>query len=260
MTNAVIKTVDKDALMESVLIGGDLSKLTPEQRGIYYLKVCDSVNLNHFTKPFEFITLNGKLVLYAKRDATDQLRSLHNVSVEEITSAERESVYIVTAKVKNANGRTDVSTGAVNIAGLKGNDLANALMKAETKAKRRATLSICGLGFVMDETEIETVKNDIVPMTGSITAKEAYGSVKLMKAKFSEIASLINEATAEEDLDNIAVKYKLDFANMRSIDEQLFDNLCQLGQNRRDLIRNEGEADSAEKAMDSEMNAKMEGL
>ena len=29
-------------------------------------------------------------------------------------------------------------------------------MKAETKAKRRATLSICGLGM-LDETEIETI-------------------------------------------------------------------------------------------------------
>src|SRR5690606_14334225 len=36
-------------------------------------------------------------------------------------------------------------------------ELANALMKAETKAKRRATLSICGLGM-MDESEIETVE------------------------------------------------------------------------------------------------------
>ena len=34
--------------------------------------------------------------------------------------------------------------------------LANAIMKTETKAKRRATLSICGLGF-LDESEIETI-------------------------------------------------------------------------------------------------------
>jgi hypothetical protein len=34
--------------------------------------------------------------------------------------------------------------------------LANALMKAETKAKRRVTLSIAGLGW-LDETELETI-------------------------------------------------------------------------------------------------------
>ena len=42
--------------------------------------------------------------------------------------------------------------GVVSITGLKGENLANAMMKAETKAKRRATLSICGLGW-MDEVE-----------------------------------------------------------------------------------------------------------
>ena len=33
----------------------------------------------------------------------------------------------------------------------------HAMMKAMTKAKRRATLSLCGLGDVVDETEIETI-------------------------------------------------------------------------------------------------------
>jgi len=50
------------------------------------------------------------------------------------------------------------ATGAVDIKGLTGKNLANAFMKAETKAKRRVTLSICGLGF-LDESEVE----DMVP-------------------------------------------------------------------------------------------------
>jgi hypothetical protein len=49
-----------------------------------------------------------------------------------------------------------MAKGAVSLVGLRGEALANAIMKAETKAKRRATLSICGLGF-LDETEIETI-------------------------------------------------------------------------------------------------------
>lgn len=248
--NSLTTTQDKSALIESVLIGGDLSKLTPEQRTTYYLRVCESVQLNHLTKPFEYITLNGKLVLYAKRDATDQLRAIHNVSVEDISTNEREGVFIVTAKVRDSSGRTDVSTGAVNIAGLKGNDLANALMKAETKAKRRATLSICGLGFVMDETEIETVKRDLGSTTGELTAKEAYGSVKLMKEKFAEIAKKINECKKDEDLTSVFKEYKIDFNNFRAIDETLFDNLCQLGQNRRDLILNADDEKELDKQMD----------
>lgn len=144
------------ALMESVLIKGDLSKLTPQERSSYYLRVCESVGLNPLTKPFEYITLNGKLTLYALRNCTDQLRTVHNVSVEELAESERDGVFIVTAKVKNGAGRTDIAKGAVNIANLKGEALANAMMKAETKAKRRATLSLCGLGF-LDETEVEDI-------------------------------------------------------------------------------------------------------
>ncbi len=154
--NAIVKADSPHEVMESVLIKGDLSKLTPEERNSYYTAVCKSVGLNPLTKPLEYITLNGKLRLYALKDCTDQLRSIHGISVTELMESEREGVFIVKAKVANAQGRTDVSTGAVNIAGMKGEMLANALMKAETKAKRRATLSICGLGL-LDETEVEDV-------------------------------------------------------------------------------------------------------
>lgn len=140
--------------IEAVLINGDLGKLSPEQRVQYYRKVCDSLGLNPLTKPFAYITLNGKLTLYALKDATEQLRSLHGVSIIELTSQRLEDVFVVTAKAAKQDGRTDAATGAVAIAGLKGENLANALMKAETKAKRRATLSICGLGM-LDETEAE---------------------------------------------------------------------------------------------------------
>ena len=143
-------------VIEAVVAQGDLSKLTNEQRVLYYLKVCASLDLNPATRPFEYIVLNGRMVLYARKEASDQLRQSRGVSVV-ITSRDRfgEDVYIVTAKA-TLDGRTDESIGAVNIGGLKGDALANALMKAETKAKRRVTLSICGLGFT-DETEIETI-------------------------------------------------------------------------------------------------------
>lgn len=151
-----VTTAPSAAVAEQVFITGDLSKLTSQERVQYYKGVCDSVGLNPLTKPFEYITLNGKLTLYALRACTDQLRTIHNVSVESLEESERDGVFIVTAKVKNAEGRTDMSKGAVNIKGLTGENLANALMKTETKAKRRATLSLCGLGF-LDETEVETI-------------------------------------------------------------------------------------------------------
>jgi hypothetical protein len=152
-------------IIDAVITKGDLALLTAVERTRYYVDVCQSCGLNPLTKPFEYITLNGKMVLYALRSCTDQLRSIHGVSVQELSENEREGVYIVTAKVGNRDGRTDMAKGAVNINGLKGDNLANAIMKAETKAKRRATLSLCGLGF-LDETEIETIQ----PATSNDTA------------------------------------------------------------------------------------------
>jgi hypothetical protein len=35
----------------------------------YYFSVCKSLGLNPLTRPFEYLTLNGKKVLYARRDS-----------------------------------------------------------------------------------------------------------------------------------------------------------------------------------------------
>ena len=159
MPNEVISrpSVSLD-IQEKVLIGGDLSKLTIPERLSYYNNLCESLGLNPLTSPFEYITLNGKLRLYAKKDCTDQLRRVHGVSVlpNSTRIMQVEDVRVVVVSVQDKTGRTDEGTGAVPIAGLKGEALANAIMKCETKAKRRATLSICGLGM-LDETEIETI-------------------------------------------------------------------------------------------------------
>jgi len=49
----------------------------------------------------------------------------------------------------------------VSIKGLTGDSLCNAMMKSVTKAKRRVTLSICGLGL-LDETEVDSVPGAIL--------------------------------------------------------------------------------------------------
>ena len=149
-------TTNGAAIMERVIIAGDLSKLAPIERVSYYRATCESLGLNPLTKPFEYIQLNGKLTLYATRNCTDQLRKLHQVSLQVAARERLEDIYVVTARATLPDGRTDESIGAVSIAGLRGEALANALMKAETKAKRRATLSIVGLSF-SDETEVETI-------------------------------------------------------------------------------------------------------
>ena len=140
--------------IEQVLVGGNLAALSPEQRVTYYNQVCESIGLNPLTRPFDYITLNGKLTLYAKRDATDQLRKINGVSIKIVSREFIEGLHVVHVQATDRTGRTDEATGAVSVTALKGEALANALLKSETKAKRRVTLSICGLGW-MDETEAE---------------------------------------------------------------------------------------------------------
>lgn len=141
--------------IEEAIVQGNLANLNTQERLVFYKRVCESVGLNPLTKPFEYITLNNKLTLYATRSCTDQLRNLNKVSINIIDRKEGPGgLYIVTARASDASGRTDEAIGAIRIEGVGGEALANAIMKCETKAKRRATLSFCGLGF-LDESEVE---------------------------------------------------------------------------------------------------------
>jgi len=144
--------------LEAYIAAGDIGRLDPSQRIALYRAVCDSLGLNPLTQPFEYLTLNGKVQLYAKKSATEQLRQIHGVSVLSLEQEMRGDILCMTARVRDRSGREDIATGAVNLKGLAGEALANAYMKCETKAKRRATLSICGLAM-LDETEIDSIPN-----------------------------------------------------------------------------------------------------
>lgn len=173
---------DGAKVLESVILKGDISALTPAERVQYYKAVCDSVGLNPLTQPFAYITLSGKATLYAKRDATDQLRKIHGVSVTACKTERVDDIYIVTVGVQDKTGRTDMATGVVTIGASQGDTLANAMMKAETKAKRRATLSICGLGL-LDETELDTI-HEKAPFK---VTEEAKAEVTAIEQKVKEI-------------------------------------------------------------------------
>ena len=158
-TRAIEKTDEKaHSLLEQVLMGGDLSRLSAAMRLQYYQEICRSLGLNPLTRPFDYITLNGRLTLYAKKDAADQLRRLHNISLVITHEGTEGEIYSVRVKATDKDGRTDEDMGAVSVAGLKGEALINARLKAVTKAKRRTTLSICGLGL-LDESELETIRD-----------------------------------------------------------------------------------------------------
>ena len=150
---------------------GDLAALSPEQRTALYGATCRSMGLNPLSQPFQYIKLNGKLTLYATRTATDQLRTLNGVSIMKVEKEVFDDVLTVTVHATDATGRSDMEIGAVMIGGLRGEALANAHMKALTKAKRRVTLSICGLGW-LDESEVSSV-----PTASAVVVDQSTGEI-----------------------------------------------------------------------------------
>lgn len=223
--------------ISQVITRGDLYSLTDAQRLKFYDELCTSVKLNPLTRPFEFIELGSgkekKLVIYANKGCAEQLRDIHKISLYRVAHSRQEGLYIVTVYAKDSNGRKDASTGVIpfiepeNIktgwdkvanrpiygknpnAGksLPLNDIANIIMKTETKAKRRATFSICGLGAILDETELETIplEKNITPVTFEIGKSEEY---KVTRPESKSEIKAIQYATADQIgvINNLAIK------------------------------------------------------
>jgi hypothetical protein len=164
--------------LEHVLGTGDLSKLTTQQRVEYLVATCKSLGLNPLTRPIRFLSLNGQIQIYFTRDGTDQLRSSRNITLHVVDKSIDAGVFSVTVRARTKDGREDEDIGAV-VLPASGDSRANALMKAITKAKRRVTLSICGLGQT-DESELDTMPGarvfdaeDDVPVAPIRTARDA---------------------------------------------------------------------------------------
>jgi hypothetical protein len=146
--------------IEHFIASGNLDVMKPEERTAYYIAVCESLGLNPATRPFEYLKMRSrgggeKTILYARKDCADQLRARDGITIEIIRTEVIADVLAVTVRASTPEGRTDDDIGAVELSG-SASDRANAVMKALTKAKRRVTLSICGLGFT-DDSEVDTI-------------------------------------------------------------------------------------------------------
>jgi hypothetical protein len=207
MQDITVYTNNED-IINKLVQDGDLKGLTATQRTQYVSAFCQSLGLNPLSQPFKLIEFDGKLVMYATKDCTEQLRKIHGVSITDVTPTELKGVYVVTVKAQDRNGKVDAATGVVSltkretvwnnqtkkkeytgkIIELVGDELANAIMKAETKAKRRVALSICGLG-ILDETELETIEG----------AKE----VPFEAIDLEQITQSVQECGSMEDLKKV---------------------------------------------------------
>ena len=154
--------------VNDIMQSGDIGSLTLPQRSKFLWGLAKNLGLNPFTKPFDIISVRGqdgrpKMIVYANRTATDQLAQRDKLSVEvkyngplRMGEELRKDVWVVEVQVSDPNGRSESHVGAVGCENDTGDGMANAIMKASTKAKRRAILSFAGLGF-LDELEVETI-------------------------------------------------------------------------------------------------------
>lgn len=161
----------------ALIIDGDLSRLHPSDKVLYYRGYCERLGLDPFTKPFDLLRLQGREVLYLTRSGAQQLNKMHGVSHQIISRElmQEPGIFQVIARATLPDGRFTESMSAVSIANLKGEAYCNALMKAETKAKRRSTLDLLGLGILSEEEavslpgerveikpEVETVAAEVI--------------------------------------------------------------------------------------------------
>lgn len=218
-------TIKDNELISNLVLNGDLSKLNPKDKVIYYNSLCERLGLDPLTQPFKLLRLNGKEILYADKGATQQLSKVYNISHEIIKKERIDDVFIVTVRAKDDKGRYTDEDGAVTIGTSKGDALANALMKAVTKAKRRSVLALCGLGM-LDETEIETIPNAVpveIVEPEEVTTEEPKENLTekyetLFKGKNpEEIKDLYNRLPVDEKgKDSVAYKiavfYKEEYA------------------------------------------------
>ncbi len=146
-----------DETLLAVVAGGDCARLTPDQKVMYYRARCEAAGLDPRAQPFAFLPLNnGKLILYTKKEGAEQLAAKHGIRVEILSQATEAGIRTVTVRAIAADGRQTDEIGCVSVCASQGDALCNLFMKAVTKAKRRAVLSICGLGMP-DESELETI-------------------------------------------------------------------------------------------------------
>lgn len=143
---------------------GSVALLSMSQRSSYLWWLAKRRSLDPLTKPYDLIPdKKGKLIIYANRACSDQLR-LNQGLIDEITfqghpmmgEKLRDDIYEVHVKLTDQKtGRSGEGIGCVPTAGLTGEDYANAKMKCHTKALRRATLAFCGEG-IPDESEVDS--------------------------------------------------------------------------------------------------------
>ncbi len=155
----------KTALINAYLRTGELQGFSDEMLNDIYAKECRRLNLDPFDRPFDVISFKkGSLRLYLTSKGNDTLAAIHNISRVTIHQPQVRVVqkallvYCQSEAILPAGRRQSAS------AFLPYNEvtLATDLMKIETKAERRATMKLMGIGALLED-DLSSIPNVMLP-------------------------------------------------------------------------------------------------
>lgn len=161
-------------------MNNDWSGVTEPDRVLAVRAICEVLGIPTPMNPFRFIkTKRGNVTMYAGQEAASLIANTYRLSVKitEQVFDKEQNLYRVAVTATFPDGRSVDDMGVVYLGGSTGDDRANAVMKCITKAKRRVTLSACGLS---------TYEEDEVPVVSSGLPNDNVNTVNVKLVKYDQ--------------------------------------------------------------------------
>lgn len=136
---------------------GDLGRLTKPELAEVKRRLAERIGVDLMLRPIDLIaTREGKLIPYINAIGAAELRRRHGLEVVAVDVVkERPGLVVLRATLRGTDGRTDMAIGAAEWREDRPQDEARAWMVAETRAKRRATMSAVGIFLEGPSEEVE---------------------------------------------------------------------------------------------------------
>lgn len=166
MSNLAISDRDQTLIKQAVAQGpAILNGCSDLVKETYLAIISSKYGIDPDLKAFDLIKLNGKMTLYPNKRAADYIRQKMGISITLLETWIEDNYFYVRVAATMGN-RTDFDLACIALfkqewdpkdakmilRNAAPEERANLQMKCVSKAKRRVTLSICGLDYLQTET------------------------------------------------------------------------------------------------------------
>lgn len=144
-------------IAQRALMRGDLRGLDKDQIASVVATMTERMGVSPALAPIDIIpTREGKLVLYINARGAAELRKRHGISIDSLEPIKTDpDVVVLRCVVSDPDGKRDSAIGACEYDPARPGTIARAWMVAETRAKRRATMSAVGIFLEAESDEVE---------------------------------------------------------------------------------------------------------